>query len=321
MRTNRSPATFWAVATLALLVLACCIPLPEETGVRPAQRGSRGLLKREPPSEAEGTQLLRFGWEDPNSVPILERRGDTFVTDRRTPADRYSVGYQMDLERLRWAQETYGVPDPWTSYSYSSDEERAEKYEAARDRCATRGIRMEMAGDALHLSPDGDWIVENSREDLTPLAQSLYDAAAKKGRRDPRGFLGVAASFVQGLEYRIPPDDRNAPDGSRLVTCGVTMPLETLQNGWGDCDTKCFLLASVLSNVDGLPAVFLEGEHHMFIGVACPPRPGDRYVTVQGIDFVLVETTTPWPLGAIPRFIEDGLQANRYRVTPLRSGP
>ena len=109
--------------------------------------------------------------------------------------------------------------------------------------------------------------------------------------------------------------------GTRLTTCGVTMPLETLHNGWGDCDTKCFLLASVLSNVDGLPMVLLEGEHHMFLGVACAPRAGDRYVTVQGTDFVLIETTTPWPLGAIPRSIEDGLQANRYQVTPLNSGP
>ena len=112
---------------------------------------------------------------------------------------------------------------------------------------------------------------------------------------------------MQGLEYKVPPDDRITPDGTRLTTCGVTMPLETLHNGWGDCDTKCFLLASVLSNVDGLPMVLLEGEHHMFLGVACAPRAGDRYVTVQGTDFVLIETTTPWPLGAIPRSIEDGL--------------
>jgi hypothetical protein len=317
---DRRAGKIWTLGGLALLLLACCLPVFKESGKQGSTGGPRGLVKREAPSAGGRTQILRFEWEDPNSIPVVERHEDTFVRGDGE-AERYSLSFAMDRDRLRRAMESYGIRPEWVEFSYESDEERLALFQQARARCARHGIRLEMEGDFIQMSPDGDWIVQNSRGDMAPLARGLYDAARGGNIRDQRGFLGMMASFVQGLEYKVPPDERKDADGAKITLCGVTMPLETLQNGSGDCDTKCFLLASVLANVRGVPAVFLEGERHMFIGVACPPRPGDRYVTVQGIDFVLVETTTPWPFGAIPRSIEDGLQANRYKVIPLSPAP
>jgi hypothetical protein len=313
------PGPVAALGILAYILVACCFPAPQKSGYQPETQGPPSLVNRQATSTGR-TEVLTFAWSDINTTPFMGRSGDSFQGAPGSSPEAYTLPFTMNLARLRWAEETYGIPEDWVDFTYQEEEERAAKFEVARARSALRGIRLEMEEDTVHIIPDGEWIVGNSRADVEPLTRGLYDAAVRRGHTDWREFLGTAASFVQALEYKIPPDERVTPGGSKVTTCGATMPLETLHNGWGDCDTKCYLLASILASVEAVPAIILEGERHMFIGVACVPKPGDRYVTVQGIDYVLIETTGPWPLGAIPRSIEDGLQANLYKVTPLHSG-
>lgn len=292
-------------------------------GEGPGESGSRGapagLVRRDPEPTGRGGERLRFEWEDPNTVSYRDRRGDTLVPASREAPDRYAVTFHLDRVRLRTRVEEFGIPEDWIGFRYATEEEYAERLAQQRARFSEHGIAVTPEGKGLSISADPQWIVSASRGDVVPLARDLRDLAAEKERSDWREFLGLGASFVQGIRYEIPPDSRMGPEGERIVTCGVALPLEVLANGWGDCDSKCFLLASLLANVDGAGVILLQGENHMFLGVACPPRPLDRYVTVQGIDYVLVEVTHPWPLGTIPRAIEDGLQENRYEVIPVGS--
>ena len=321
MNPGRAALGLCASSLLGILLIACCFPVFQDVGETAPGPPAKTVITREAGLPDSNYQVLKFRWEDPNSVPVVERKGDTLIRDREATEVSYSVSYKMDLGRLRWAEENYGVPDDWTEISYESDEDLKAKFLQARARCARHGIDLELRSDAIKISPDPDWIVLNSSSDLAPLARGLQRAAAERGYRDQRGFTGVAASFIQGLDYKIPPDEKVTADGTKISTCGVTMPLETLWKGAGDCDTKCFLMASLLANAENVPAVYLEGEEHMFIGVACPPRPGDSYVTLQGIDFVLIEMTTPWPIGYISRDVESGLQANLYEVHPVNFRP
>ena len=160
-------------------------------------------------------------------------------------------------------------------------------------------------------------MVENSRADMRPVAAGLLAAARDAGYPDSRAFSGGVTSFVQSLEYRQPAEARRSSSGELLHTAGVTMPLETLANRAGDCDTKALLLASILANVRDAGVVLLDGEDHVFAGLRMPPRQGDRYVRVQGIEYVLVEVTSPWPIGSIPERIAVGLARNEFRVVPV----
>lgn len=312
-------ALSWSTGLFLILLCGACVLTPPGDG--PGSSGRRGppagLVKREPEPSTIGGERLRFEWEDPNTVRYEDRRGDTFVAASREAPDRYAVIFHLDPLRLRERVESFGVPEDWIGFRYTTAEEFEERLGELRARFSEHGIAVTAAEKGLNVAADPQWIVSVSRRDVVPLAGDLRDLAVERRRSDWREFLGLGASFVQGIRYKIPPDSRPGPEGERIVTCGVALPLEVLAGGWGDCDSKCFLLASILTNVEGAGVILLQGENHMFLGVACPPRPLDRYVTVQGIDYVLVEVTHPWPLGAIPRSIEDGLQANRYEVIPV----
>ncbi len=77
------------------------------------------------------------------------------------------------------------------------------------------------------------------------------------------------------------------------------MPLESLSRNAGDCDTRAVLLGSTLANVTGTGMVFLESGSHLLVGIRTPPRQGERFVSLQGVDFVLVEPNETHPLGVV----------------------
>jgi hypothetical protein len=54
-----------------------------------------------------------------------------------------------------------------------------------------------------------------------------------------------------------------------------------------------------LPNFPGESVVFVRGDEHLFVGVRATPRRGDHYVRVQGIPYILLELTTPWPVGRV----------------------
>jgi hypothetical protein len=92
------------------------------------------------------------------------------------------------------------------------------------------------------------------------------------------------------------------------------MPLETLYNGWGDCDTKCLLFASLLANIPKTSVVFLVGNGHVFVGIRGTPRNDDRFVRIKGIPYIPAELTAAWPLGRIPNDTVMALGQNLFRI-------
>ena len=151
------------------------------------------------------------------------------------------------------------------------------------------------------------------------ITRSLLEAFKRKQGGSGRDLLGYMSGFVQNLEYRIPESPRRLPWNPlrKITTCGVTMPLETLYNGWGDCDSKSVLLAALFSNLKKAKAVFVEGESHVFIGVAGSPRRNDHFIKHRNIRYILIETTTPWPLGRISRENWQAARANQFSVYPV----
>jgi len=184
--------------------------------------------------------------------------------------------------------------------AYSTTE--LERKERARERkLADRGVVLKDNRPSV----DHKWVVEKSRGDMKALAQSLHGVARSQGYTTQRERLGIIASFVQSMAYKPTPGTRRAESGGSVTTGGITMPIETLYRGYGDCDTKSLLFASILANIPRQRLIFVMdkvdsiGEKHLFVGVRGIPRLNDHYVEISGTKYVLIEMTTAWPVGRV----------------------
>lgn len=271
-----------------------------------------------PPSERHetaGAAELRYEWLDPNTEKVLEWRGDERVIDPSAPARRLGWLFGVKLPRLRDTVDAFGIPREWLKISYRTAEELERKRADGARRAAERGIDWDTRENSVGVAYD--WVVAHSREDLKEASGGLLALARKEGYTGERDLVGLAASFVQGLEYRIPPAERQNSRGETVFTGGFSMPIEALYNGWGDCDTRCALLSSLLANLDGASSILLVSAEHAFVGVRGVPRPLDRYVDLNGLRYVLAELTDTWPLGRIPGDNWRALEQHQFRVVPL----
>ncbi|MBI4370318.1 MAG: hypothetical protein HY547_08835 [Elusimicrobia bacterium] len=112
-------------------------------------------------------------------------------------------------------------------------------------------------------------------------------------------IIGAATAMVQtAMDYKVPP-----PIVGQRHTGGVWAPLEALSKGWGDCDTKTAVLASILLNWDHFKAIGVGLPGHYLMGVQHIAGRGDAFVEYQGLTYVLIEPSGPaW---APPGFVSD----------------
>ena len=90
------------------------------------------------------------------------------------------------------------------------------------------------------------------------------------------------------IRYKVPAGIENG-----LHTCGLLPPARALLSGWGDCDTKTGLLASVLSSWNGMRIVGVAVPGHYLMAIRRLPAKGDMFVRHEGLEYVLVEPAGP----------------------------
>jgi hypothetical protein len=177
---------------------------------------------------------------------------------------------------------------------------------------AGRGFKIEAGNIALVDMPD---LVKRNILRLQKVAQA-FDRIARQGNYDSITTIGAATSFLQlALRYQVPPKVSGG-----LNTGGILPPLEALMRGWGDCDTKTALLASILGNWDLMRMVGIAFPHHYLMAVRRSPGRGDMYVRYQGVDYVLIDPAGPaWiPPGQVGSASSDSLQSDEgYAIEPF----
>jgi hypothetical protein len=177
---------------------------------------------------------------------------------------------------------------------------------------AGRGFKIEPGNIALVDMPD---LVKRNVPRLQKVAQA-FERIAKQGKYDSTTTIGAATSFVQlALRYQIPPKVGNGKN-----TGGILPPLESLLRGWGDCDTKTALLASILGNWELVRMVGIALPHHYLMAVRRSPNAGDMFVRYQGVDYVLIDPAGPaWlPPGQVGSASIDSLQSDQgYAIEPF----
>ena len=269
---------------------------------------SRTKVKR----DGKEVILVKYRWADPHHSGIVKWEGDTAYLDPKAEERLLDVTLRIDPERLEAAKESFGVGKAWLEGGPGAADPAGWIAQAAR-----RGIVVKFEEGRKIVSVDHPWVVRHSTADAKPAAEALTHLWKVKAYSTKRELLAVMASFCQWMEYKTPSSERTNAAGETVITTGVTMPLETLDKGEGDCDTKSLLFASILANVPDQHLVFLTGQGHLFVGVRAVPRKGDHFVEIQGARYLLIEMTSPWPIGRVPGKQMTGWEEKSFRVTRI----
>jgi hypothetical protein len=290
---------------------ACALPgEPPESGPVPLPTCRSASGERdpwlEPGAHGPGLDVLgslsadveqrRWSWNDVNTVPIVRWDGDVRVVRPGAQARSLSVGGSVDVSRAFAMERAFGYRIDRAVIRYRDDAELAVK-RASLDRVlADHGVQRRRTADGDVLSPDYEWMIEASVDDVRPVAQAILAEARRRGAKGLREEFGAFASFVQSLKYGEAPEV-----GDEKHRFGLSMPVWALATGTGDCDTRAVLLAALARSIR-LCEVHLvrDADHqHMLAAAAIPVLSGDRFVRSEGRTLVLVETTDDWPVGCV----------------------
>ncbi|MBI2387406.1 MAG: hypothetical protein HYV14_15565 [Elusimicrobia bacterium] len=150
---------------------------------------------------------------------------------------------------------------------------------------SSRGFRM-LKGNVVTVDmPD---LVRKNAPMIKPLSLTFEKIAAQRRYRSG-DIIGAVLSFVQTAMHYKQPD----PVFRDKHTGGVLPPITAVLVGWGDCDTKTGLAASILSNWAQMKMVGVGVPGHYLMGVLLIPEKGDIFLEYQGLQYVLVEPTGP----------------------------
>lgn len=154
-----------------------------------------------------------------------------------------------------------------------------------RDYLEDRGFRLEK-GNVTRI--DMPLVVKKNGPQIKPLAETFQRIATQRGYRS-MDIIGSVLSFAQtAVKYRQPDDLYKGKH-----TGGILPPITTVVLGWGDCDTKTAMVASLLSNWSQMRMVGLSVPGHYLMAILQIPDKGDMFVEYQGLQYVLLEPAGP----------------------------
>ena len=154
-----------------------------------------------------------------------------------------------------------------------------------KEYLAERGFTLEPGGA---VDVDMPALVRKNAPLIKPLAL-MFERIASDHHYGSSDIVGAALSFVQTAMFYKQPDP--VVDGKH--NGGLLPPLTSVTYGWGDCDTKTGVLASILANWPQMKMVGVSVPGHFLMGVLQIPEKGDTFLEYQGLQYVLVEPAGP----------------------------
>jgi hypothetical protein len=148
-----------------------------------------------------------------------------------------------------------------------------------------RGFAME-PGNVVVVDMPG--LVRKNAALIKPMAL-IFARIASDHHYGSGDIVGAALSFVQTAMFYKEPD--SVIDG--VHNGGLLPPLTSVAYGWGDCDTKTGVLASILANWPQTKMVGVSVPGHFLMGVLQIPEKGDTFLEYQGLQYVLLEPAGP----------------------------
>ncbi len=154
-----------------------------------------------------------------------------------------------------------------------------------RSYLAARGFNLE-SENLTRIDMPG--IVRRNGPLVKPLAETFDRIAIQRGYGS-MDIIGAVLSFTQtAVRFREP--DAVYADKN---TGGILPPITAVVQGWGDCDTKTALTASILSNWPQIRMIGVSVPGHYLMGVLQIPGKRDLFVEYEGLKYVLLEPSGP----------------------------
>lgn len=230
--------------------------------------------------------------------------------------DPLALTFTLPRQTVREASAEFGISSAETQeMAKTCGCTQAEYDRKVEDYYRSRGVNWRADGAARRLHVDIPQAVERNRPRLRELAAAFDRLATARGY-GPDDTLGAMLTFVQSaLLYQRPPEEEEGRD-----ILGFFPPPRALHEGYGDCDTKSALLASILTNFPGTRMIGVHVPRHYLVGIARLPRPGDAFIEYNGEPFVLIEPSGParLPPGQIGPTTQAALATmNGVRIDPL----
>jgi hypothetical protein len=260
-------------------------------------------------------QRQKMQWCDINTREVVRWEGDTAILAHGSSMEELQCNIFLDSNKVALAIESFGIPETWTKISYQTQDELQKQRKDLRKKARKHGIEMNLEGNLF--SVDYNWVVKKSVGDLHDIANQIRSTARRKGYRSQRDIIGAFASFVQELQYQLPPEHRTNYDGEKILTAGATMPLETLANQRGDCDSKSLLFAGLVRSISLVDVIFVAIDDHLFAGIQLKRLPSDHFIKHEGSDWVLIELSDSWPIGHVPENHLRVIQSVEYDVIDI----
>ena len=264
---------------------------------------------------AGSTKRYEFEWKDINTREVVRWEGDTAIVNPRSAITELDCSIKINNRDIDAAIESFGIPKSWTTFTYTSEDDLQKKQVSLQKKAARRGIKM--SDDMKSYVIDYQWVIDQSSRELRDAAKDIRSIARRKGYRSRRELVGSFASFVQSLEYRLPPNNRIDDNGKEIITIGAIMPIEVLTNQWGDCDSKSMLFATLVRSIDLTEVVFNVKHEHVFAAVDVIPEPEDQTIRYKGDDWVLIELTDAWPIGRVPEEHIECIDQKQFEIVGL----
>ena len=216
------------------------------------------------------------------------------------------------VDSLCVEQKDFRLPGPVTSYAYNSAESQAAKIKIGQKEIYAELLTQ--AKDSGRFVIDREFsvltlyakqkhwkeawqryyraIFREAYSRLDNAAAAIYnalksEAMTKNPQKPSVEICKKLLAWVQGFGYARRQDSSDFNDLSSV-----------LQNKGSDCDSRALLLCVLMEHYGVKTELFISGEYsHALFGVDLP-HSGAR-ITVDGIDYLLCETTAPVDMGLV----------------------
>ena len=284
----------------------------DQTEADEAERSSLERVRRLLETVPEIERHVPFAQGDLTGQIRVHHEGADWTTSPRTPAipsDGAHVWSDINAERRSgWpAGARYGI-----TLSLPSDAVEEARSKFGWDS-ATRSedpvvlkqgwVRIAKRTDSIILVlPDYQLMSTAHADLLEAVARDLLGVAENSGATTLRDKVGVFASFVQSFKYE---GSREGGLSDGRMRFGVQLPVVTLHDRSGDCDSLSILLVALLRAVGlvraGLVLVEDPNGGHAMACVEIPAAAEDHVITCREGTFVMIECTGHWPVGEISK--------------------
>jgi len=142
-----------------------------------------------------------------------------------------------------------------------------------------------------------------------PISNFIKESLKERGADNRTERIQMAMKFVQDIPYGIPNWEKNGN-----YYGGISTPPEILIYGYGDCDSKAFLFACILSSlIDPDDVVFVQHDQHLMTAIRTESITGLSYISLSGNYYALAETSGParYNLGEIEKGVTKNILAEK----------